>query len=311
MLTAEILKANESLAGLTDEQLTAITTLSQNDENAVIGNRFGEVYRTFDENIAKASGIARNGDEKTYNYLDRVLGELTRRNNESATQLAESAKEIKRLEKVIAEGAGDAETKKALQQAQKDLSSVTAQYNDLKTEFDKLGEKHKAEIFDLRISAELATARQGIKFKAGFPQSVTDVITANAVNTIKGMNPEFIDDGKGGKVLAFKDKDGAVLRNPENQLNPYTAGDLLRRELKQMGILDEGVHQTGSGTEPLTPTTANSTAVDIGGARSKVEAEDIISKALLARGMTKGSKAYQDAFSEAWKTNNVASLPMR
>ena len=311
MLTTEVIKANESLASLTDEQINAITTLSQNDENAVIGARFGEVYRTFDENIAKASGIARNGDEKTYNYLDRVLSELTTRNSETEKQLTESQKEVKRLEKVIAEGAGDAETKKALTQAQKDLTSVTSQYNALKADYDKLGEMHKAELFNLRIDAELTSAKQGVKFKAGFPQSVTDVIVNNAITTIKGMNPEFIDDGKGGKVLAFKDKDGAVLRNPENQLNPFTASDLLRRELKQMGILDEGVQKTGAGTEPLTKSTAISSPVDIGGARTKVEAEDIISKSLLARGLTKGSKAYQDAFNDAWKTNNVASLPMR
>ena len=44
MLTKETLIANEALAGLTDEQITAITTLSQNDENTVIGQKFGEVY---------------------------------------------------------------------------------------------------------------------------------------------------------------------------------------------------------------------------------------------------------------------------
>ena len=311
MLTTEILKADATLSALTDEQIAAITTLSQNDENAVIGARFGEVYRTFDENIAKASGIARNGDEKTYVYLDRVLGELTAKRNDAEHQVADAQKEIRRLEKVIADGTADTETKKALTQAQKDLASVTSQYNQLKSDYDQLGERHKAELFGLRIDAELGNAKQGIKFKAGFPQSVTDVIMGNAVANIKKMNPEFIDDGNGGKVLAFKDKEGAILRNPENQLNPFTASDLLRRELKQMGILDEGVHQTGGGTEPLTRTTANDSAVDTSGARTKIEASEIISKALLSRGLTKDSKAYDDAFQEAWKTNNVAALPTR
>ena len=34
MLTREILVANAALSGLSDEQITAITTLSQNDENS-------------------------------------------------------------------------------------------------------------------------------------------------------------------------------------------------------------------------------------------------------------------------------------
>lgn len=39
MLTREILIANAALAGLTDEQIAAITTLSANDENSVIAKR--------------------------------------------------------------------------------------------------------------------------------------------------------------------------------------------------------------------------------------------------------------------------------
>lgn len=310
MLTTEVLKANESLATLSDEQLNAIVTLSQNDENAVIGARFGEVYRTFDENIAKASGIARNGDEKTYAYLDRVLVNLKEQSEEANRQVAELTKEKTRLEKVISDGTGDAETKKALQQAQRDLASVTSQYNTLKADYDKLGDTHRKELLGLRIDAELTSAQQGLKIKAGFPQSVTDVLMQNAIGKIKSMHPEYIDDGNGGKVLAFKDAQGAILRNPENQLNPYTASDLLKRELKQMGVLDDGVHQTGAGSEPPAGGTGGSTAVDLSGARTRTEASDIIAKQLLAQGLIKGSQAYQNAFNEAWKTNNVSKLPM-
>ena len=42
-LARETIVANEVLAGLTDEQITAIETLSRNDEDVVIGTRFGEV----------------------------------------------------------------------------------------------------------------------------------------------------------------------------------------------------------------------------------------------------------------------------
>ena len=311
MLTTEVLKANESLSALTEDQLNAIVTLSQNDENAVIGARFGEVYRTFDENIAKGSGIARNGDEKTYNYLDRVLVELKTRGEESDRQVAELQKETTRLQKALADGAGDAETKKALAQAQKDLTAVTSQYNELKSNYDKLGEQHKKELFGLRVDSELATARQGIKFKSGFPTTVTDVIMQNAIAKIKGMNPEFIDNGKGGQILTFKDENGAIMRNPENQLNPFTASDLLQRELKQMGVLDEGIHKTGAGTEPPPRQTGSVQPVDVSTARTRLEADDIISTQLLARGLVKGSKAYQEAYNEAWKTNNIQSLPMR
>lgn len=310
MLTTEVLKANDILSGLSDEQLSAITTLSQNDENTVIGNRFGEVYRTFDDNIFKASGISRNGDEKTYVYLDRVLGELKDKGADAEKRVTELTKENARLTKALSEGSADDEVKKALTQAQKDLQSITNQYNSLKNDYDKVQDEHKKAMFGLKIDAELSNAKSGIKFKAGLPQAVTEVIMQNAMSSVKSMNPEFIDNGNGGKVLAFKDKDGAVMRNPENQLNPFTASDLLRNELKKLGVLDEGIHQTGGGTEPPTKSDPSST-LDLSGARTRVEASDIIEKQLLSQGLTRGSAKYQMAFDEAWKTNNISALPQR
>ena len=66
MITIEMLNTQQALSGLTDEQKQAIALLSKNDEEVVIGNRFREVYNQLDATIAKETGIARNGDEKTY-----------------------------------------------------------------------------------------------------------------------------------------------------------------------------------------------------------------------------------------------------
>ena len=49
-LTREILVANAALSGLTDEQINAITTLSQNDENSVIAKKTGEIYGNLAQN---------------------------------------------------------------------------------------------------------------------------------------------------------------------------------------------------------------------------------------------------------------------
>ena len=51
MLTREILIANAALSGLTDEQISAITTLSANDENSVIAKKTGEIYGGLDADI--------------------------------------------------------------------------------------------------------------------------------------------------------------------------------------------------------------------------------------------------------------------
>ena len=73
MLTREILAANAQLSGLTEEQIKAIITLSENDENSVIAKKTGEIYGALDNDILTVSGIAKNGTEKTYDYAKRVM----------------------------------------------------------------------------------------------------------------------------------------------------------------------------------------------------------------------------------------------
>lgn len=313
-LTVEILKANAALAGLTDEQLAAITTLSTNDENSVIAQKTGKIYGDLDADILAATGVAKNGTEKTYDYAKRVLSEFKTK-AESATTLQTQidglTKEKARLEKAIADGATDAETKKALTQAQKDLAAVTTQFNDLKTKYDQAEQNHTTELFGIRVETALQTATAGLKFKAGLPESATKVLLSQAVDKIKGMNPEFIDDGKGGKVLAFKDENGAIMRNPNNQLNPYTPGDLLTRELDTMGILDKGRQAAGGGTNPPAGGSGGSGGgtIDVTGAKTRVEAYDAISANLMAQGLTAGSEKFDATMKQAWTDNNISALP--
>lgn len=251
MLTKEIIKSNKGLEGLTDEQLNILVTLSQNDENNVIGAKFSEVYQTLDATIAKETGIARNGDEKTYNYLGRAARELKSQLKSVEplnAKIAELTSEKQRLEEAIKSGQGNDELKKQLEQSKADFLAVTKQFNDLKKDFEKASKQHGQELLNVNIANELSKASAGIQFKKDLPTGVTSVILEQTLAKVKAMNPEFIDNGQGGKILAFKDSTGAIMRNTENQLNPFTASELITRELKTMGVLDEGRKQTGAGT---------------------------------------------------------------
>lgn len=311
-LTIELLNANAAVAGLTDEQKNTIVEMSKNDENAVIGQKTGEIYGGLDADILAASGIAKNGTEKTFDYAKRVIGEIKSQAGNATqlqSQIAELTKEKTRLEKVIAEGGTDAETKKALAQAKADLANVTREFTDLKAKYDNAKTDYDKQLMDVRMDGEFAKASTGIKFKADLPQTVTSVLLNQAIAKVKGMNPEFIDDGSGNgtKVLAFKDASGAIMRNPETNLNPYTAADLVKKELQTMGVLESTRIQTGAGTKGSEAGGGTGDSVDIAGARTQSEASEMISKGLMAQGMTVGSKEYDTAFQEAWK-NNLAAI---
>lgn len=312
-LTKEVLTANAVLSGLTEEQQSAIVTLSQNDENAVIGKRIGEIYRDLDATIERSTGIARNGDEKTYNYLERAALSMKERADESDTlrkQVEGLTKDKTKLEKAIAEGATDAEARKALEQARRDLSAMTKQVTDLQQKYDEAGKAHAAEIFGLKLNHELGAAAAGIKFKAEYPKAVTDVLMSQAFEKIKAMKPEYIDDEKGGKILVFKNEDGSIKRNPKNVMNISTAAEILEETLKPLGVLDEGRRQTGAGTSGGGARVSAATA-EISGAKTRVEANDIATKMLLAKGLVKGTSQFQKELDQIWKDNNIMALPER
>ena len=313
MITIEMLAADAALAGLTDEQKNAIALMSKNDEEVVIGNRFREVYNKLDETIAKETGIARNGDEKTYLYLERAAKTLAAKANSVDglnTKIADLTKERDKLKQQVAEG-GDEATRKQLAQAQKDLDAVRTQYDTLKADFDKAKTDHAAELLGVQIDNVLAGAQAGLKFKPEFPQAATDTLLAQALMKIKGMNPDFIDDGKGGKRLVFKGENGEIARDPENHLEPYTAEALLKKELRAMGILDEGRQATGTQTRAPQTTQQQGVVVDLSAARTQQEADNIIHNQLNVLGLVRGSKKYQEAYDAAWKENNVINLPVK
>ena len=315
-LTTDLLNANAATAALTDEQKNAIVEMSKNDETAVIGQKTGEIYGGLDADILAASGIAKNGAEKTYDYAKRVIGEIKGQAGNAAelqNQVSELTKEKARLESVIAKGGADAETKRQLDQTKADLANVTKQYTDLKTEYDNAKSEHEKALFGLKIDGEFAKATTGIKFKADLPASVTSVLMQQAVAKVKGMNPEYIDDGNGGKVLAFMEN-GTPKRNPENNLRPFTAAELITAELKTMGVLEDGRKQTGAGSQGgQGGTGGGSKTVDISGATTQDQAHEIIAKQLMERGLVNGSKEFNDAMANAWKENRdvLKALPIR
>ena len=312
MITQEMLAADAALSELTEEQKQAILLMSKNDEEVVIGNRFREVYNQMDATIAQATGVKRDGDEKTYKYLERAVSILAEKANSVdglKTQVETLTKERDQLQKAVEKG-GDAELKRQLAQANTDLNAVRQQYDTLKSDYDKMKDGHAAELLSMQIDNALSGAKAGLKFKAEFPQAATDTLLAQALNKVKGMSPEFIDDGKGGKRLVFKGENGEIARNPENHLEFYTAEELLKKELRTMGILDEGRKQQGGGTkEPLVQ--QQGAVLDVSAARTQAEADDIIHNQLNAKGLVRGSKEYQEAYTQAWKDNNINKLPVR
>ena len=313
-LTTELLNANAALSGLTDEQKGAIVEMSLNDENSVIAKKTGEIYGGLDADILTASGIAKNGTEKTFDYAKRVIGEIRAKADGASTlqtKVDELTAEKARLEDLVSKGGSDAETRRLLEQARADLENVTKEYTSLRGKYDSAVSEHEKALLGVRMDSEFAKASSGIKFKADLPAAVTDVLLQQAIAKVKGMNPEYINDGQGGTVLAFMEN-GIPRRNPENNLNPYTAQELIRSELKAMGVLDDGRKQTGAGTSGGGTGSGGGTAADLSGATTQQQAHEAIAKQLMAQGLVNGSAEFDERMAKAWKENQalISKLPV-
>lgn len=309
-LTRDLLTANAVLAALTEEQVNAIVNLSANDENSVIAKRIGEIYSALDADVFSVTGIAKNGTEKTYDYTKRVLGEYKQQISDAESlnkQIATLTKEKEKLEKQVANGISDEETQKRLKRAESDLANITKQYNELNDKYQAAETEHAKAMFNFKLDNELQAASSGIKFKAGLPEAVTKVLLQQAYDKVKSFGAEYIEDGKGGKMLVFKDGDG-IKRNPSNQMYPYTAAELVTEELQRMDVLQPKQSAGGSGSSGGFGGGGNSLSFS---ARTQCEASDMIAKSLMERGLVQGSEEYQKEFSAAWEANNVKSLPIQ
>lgn len=293
MLTSAIIKANTLLAGLTEEQVSAIETMSQADENKVIGARFGEVYREMDDNIASATGVARNGDEKTYLYLQRAMKEALGKYGDYDAVKADYAALKDKFDK----GENGAQDRIKLLQA--DLDAANARFADLKARFDNAEAEHAKALLKSRIDSVLEGTRGALKLRQDINQEMARLAVDNAIAAVRGMNPSFDESG----VLRFRDENNVTVVDPETG-KPASAHQLISRRLGELGVLEPVRAKAGlGGGDPKEMQT-------ITGATNRREAIEIIEKGLTAQGLTRGSNEWESALEKAYADNKVADLPL-
>ena len=255
MLTENLIKSNSVLAGLTPEQIAAITVLSQNDENQVIGNKIAEVHKAYDNDIKELFGVDKPAGVKTYQFLKDKVNELKTQTDTSSlkSEIETLKKEKSDLEKLAKTGGDAVLTKqiedltKSIQDKDKALSDLR---NDIKTKetdyMSKITEKDN-ELVTSKIEAEINGTLAGLKFKA-LDQSIIDTMIQTAKQSVlQTGKPEFQKDEKGNTITVFRDVNGHIISNPTNLQKPFTAGELVLEKLKP--ILEPGRNVTGTGSE--------------------------------------------------------------
>ena len=285
-LTGELLKQNEVLKDLTEDQVKAIETLSATDENTVIGKKVREIHDQYDNDLISVLGedYKKPNGVHSYAHLKETVYPLAKKAIGFEAKIKEYDTVVEELKEQLKGKSTDEALKQQLKDTQTTLEQLKRQHEtDKKTWQEQLAEKDSS-YMSLQIGNEFDKALTGIKFKDGIPESAVNAMINAAKSTLLNSNkPDFIDNGKGGKVLVFRNEQGEILNNPENQLNPFTPKELLTRELKD--IIDSGRNQGGTGTGDHGRNNGSS-ILDLSGVKSQVEADEKIVDHLKKSGLT-------------------------
>lgn len=298
MLTIEVLKQNSVLSGLSDDILSAISEMSKNDENTVIGNKIGALHGQYDADILSVTGVSKKDGEKSYDYAKRVL--------------ADYKGKVETLQKQIEKGSNDAELKQQLKDAKSLETQLRSQLSEKEKELVNAKSDFDKQLKSVHVDYAFNAATSGLKFKSGITEAVAKTLVNAAKSEVlsKGT-PDFVDDGKGGKSLVFRDASGNILTNPANNLNPYSVSELLM-STSIKDVIDTGRKQNGTGTSATTTPEGNSAGTfDLSGVRTQVEADKAIEAHLLANGLTRDSSEFSDKLMQIRTENNVSELPIR
>jgi uncharacterized coiled-coil protein SlyX len=312
-LTPETIKANESLATLTEAQIAAIATLSVNDEATVINTKIGEHHGLVERDVKEISGIDKQEGEKSYDYMKRVLSDFKKQTG-GATELqgkiAAQEVTIRELTQKIADGKGNEVMAQQLKDAESKMAALQTQYQNDKTVWETEKKGYAEKITGIQVNSEFGKATSSLKFKAGYPEAVQKTLLDSAKSGILSKyTPDWVE-ADGTKTMVFRDAKGEIVRNRANGLNPYTAQELISESLKE--VLDYGQKKQGTGTDdPGKQGADNVEIVDIVGAKTQVEADALIVKHLLQKGLTRGSAEFADQQKKIRTENSVEKLPMR
>lgn len=300
MLTEEILKGVE---GLTPAQIDAIKTLSKNDEEVVIGAKIGEIHGGYEKDVLELTGQEKNKGEKAYDYVKRVLGAYKADLETSSSSLTALKAEKETLEAKFKEG-GDKALLQKIKDAEDKIKAFELTREEEKAAFTAKEAEYQEKIKGIKLEHILDKSLSSLKFSSAYPDdAVKRNIAAAKMSLFAEYQADF--DEQGNAIL--RDKEGAIVRDKDDNNNPLTLSKAFAKNLDFM--IDKG--KQGAGTGTTAPNGGRSVALNLAGASTQVQADGKIKEYLMAQGITTTDPKYYEQSKQIREDNGVDKLPMR
>lgn len=323
MITTELIRENQALKDLSDDQVKLIVTLSENDEKTVKNQLFGEIHGKYDKIFAEILGVEKPTSGKVFSTdfwsaEVRKLKEVADKSGDN-TELELLKGTIADLETQIKAGQGNKaltdrlEAEKAALLKEKNeltqsIEKMRGQVTEIETSYKTQLEKRDQEFEAIMVDQYLDQQLTGIKFKDSIPENLRVLALKDAKNRLKSeYQPVKVDDGNGGFTWQFK-KGDVIANNPANGLKPYTGQELLLPHLSE--IIDTGKFQPGGGTKVDSKKPGfNGELIDVTGAKTRDQAMDMIKSGLAVQGISVTDKRYSEIKNKTWEVVKQMNLP--
>lgn len=210
----------------------------ENYTKKLIDDKTREFHSTFENNVRDLTGIDREDNEKSYDYLKRAWTGQVSSKKELENTITEMQKKLKEYEEKGVKGNDLAEqltnqlneTKNLLKKANEEKENVVKEY--------------ESKAFESSYNSKLNDAVNMLRpsFKKDLPKEIIEHTISSVLNNFKQeIQPVKLDGGG----FVFNDKDGKPMVNVKNG-NMLSATDILEERLNF--IIDEKRVQSGAGS---------------------------------------------------------------
>lgn len=181
MLDKELIKGQEVLKTLTDEQVAAIETLAKNAENEVANRVTGKVHGFYDTNFKEILGIEKPAGTFSSEFWKEQVAALATKaakaGDNSETERLRAT--ITDLEEQIKKGGGNKALLEKLEQEKKELAATV---EDLRKKYGEVQEEWKAKLTEKEqafrqseVSRILDSQLSGLKLNEAIPKTLRQI----------------------------------------------------------------------------------------------------------------------------------------
>ena len=296
MLRFDLLRGQEALNEVSDDALKLISELSEKDESAVIGARIKQIYNDLDADIEAATGIKKDPDVKTYDYMKSALSSLKDARDDANGTISSLQSEVESLK-------GNSDNKDLHAEADKYKSQVKS----LQEQLQKVSEANNSAIEQIKSQAQqdiMDTLIDAEVSKIQFPDEYSDFMREAAVDKAKSKLREIgsmsIRDVDGKKTVVFLDENDLPIASKADFRKPQTVTEAFSDIVGELPGVTGSVG-TGGRTQP-SKAVSNSFA-------NQREATEAIRSELLDQGFVRDTMEFQEAQDKLYAEYGVSKLP--